>query len=78
MKIDEIRKKAKQIGITNLKQNKIDLVRNIQAVEGNCSCFSTEISSTCDQKECCWIPPNFPPNFLLTLPLPLDVTELIC
>ncbi len=56
MKIDEIKKKAKKIGIKTEKMNKInktELVRAIQRAEGNFDCFRAG-KENCDQFGCCW------------------------
>ena len=54
MKLAEIEKKAKSIGIKDTwKYSKRDLIKNIQMKEGNFSCFGTAIGS-CDQLTCCW------------------------
>jgi hypothetical protein len=53
MKVVEIREIAKQMGIKTGKMNKVELVRAIQAAEGNTPCFQTGINP-CDQLGCCW------------------------
>lgn len=53
MKVVEIREIAKQKGIKTGKMKKVELVRAIQAAEGNAACFQTGINP-CDQVGCCW------------------------
>ncbi len=54
MKMQDIRKIAKQKGIPSSKYNKITLVRKIQTTEGNFDCFASAVNSYCDQPECIW------------------------
>ena len=56
MKIDDIAKKAKSLGIKDaakLAASKKSLIRAIQRHEGNFECFGTA-QSYCDQSSCCW------------------------
>lgn len=53
MKMQEIQKKAKRLGINTNSFKKTDLIRQIQTAEGNTPCYQTNVSS-CDQVECCW------------------------
>ena len=53
MKIQEVKEKAKMLGLETFGINKDDLIRNIQSREGNIPCFKTGIYS-CDQFICCW------------------------
>jgi hypothetical protein len=53
MRVVEIREIAKENGIKTGKMKKAELVRAIQANEGNNACFQTGIVS-CDQLECSW------------------------
>jgi hypothetical protein len=53
MKVGEIREIAKQKGIKAGKMKKVELVRAIQAGEGNSPCFQTG-RNPCDQLGCCW------------------------
>ncbi|OGR06859.1 MAG: hypothetical protein A2511_17405 [Deltaproteobacteria bacterium RIFOXYD12_FULL_50_9] len=52
MKMNEIKEKAKQMGIKPGKMSKADLIRSIQAQEGNDPCFQTA-KENCDQVQCC-------------------------
>lgn len=54
MKMQEIREIAKTAGVSPGRYNKVDLVRNIQIVEGNFACFATAYDKTCDQSNCLW------------------------
>lgn len=53
MKMTDVKKKATTLGIQSGKMKKTDLVRTIQAKEGNSPCFQTGLDS-CDQFDCCW------------------------
>lgn len=51
MKMEEIRAKAKGLGLkTSMKRD--DLIHTIQAAEGNSPCFKTV--TDCDQAGCCF------------------------
>ncbi len=55
MRLSEIEKKARNIGIKDTwKYSKKDLIKNIQRTEGNFECFDTASSNSCDQTSCCW------------------------
>jgi hypothetical protein len=53
MKMDEIRVKAKALGIKTKGMKKIDLIRQIQKTEGNFDCFGSA-KDYCDQRNCCF------------------------
>ncbi|MEJ5348631.1 MAG: hypothetical protein WHS46_08070 [Desulfosoma sp.] len=53
MKMQEIRAKAKALGINSFGKKKADLIREIQRAEGNFDCFGTA-QGYCDQEECCF------------------------
>jgi len=54
MRITEVQKKAKKLGINDTwRYSKKDLIRNIQRREGNFDCFGTAINF-CDQNGCMW------------------------
>ncbi|MBM2838639.1 MAG: hypothetical protein HW415_1264 [Deltaproteobacteria bacterium] len=54
MTMAEIREKAKGMGIKKtVGIKKADLIREIQAKEGNSPCFGTA-TSFCDQRDCCF------------------------
>ena len=53
MKMQEVRTKAKAMGINSFGMKKVDLIRAIQTAEGNDPCFQTGVEA-CDQTACCW------------------------
>lgn len=53
MNMNEIREKAKGLGVAPKKMRKVELVRAIQQTEGNEPCFQSDKQS-CDQLQCCW------------------------
>ena len=59
MKMQEVREKAKTLGIKSFGKKKVDLIRAIQSKEGNIPCFKTGLDS-CDQYKCCWRSECFP------------------
>jgi hypothetical protein len=62
MKTRDIRKRAMEKGINTNSDNKVELVRAIQAAEGNPQCFQTG-RATCDQTECCWMEDCVPQQY---------------
>lgn len=54
MKLEEVRAIAKLHSIKPGKSSKADLIRSIQAVEGNFDCFATACNGICDQAGCSW------------------------
>lgn len=55
MKMSEVRRMAKNLGINSFGKKKVDLIREIQRAEGNFDCFGTA-NGYCDQKECVFRP----------------------
>ena len=53
MKMQEVREKAKTLGLKTFGIKKINLIRSIQSEEGHTPCFQTGVDS-CDQTDCCW------------------------
>ncbi|MEK6791853.1 MAG: SAP domain-containing protein [Deltaproteobacteria bacterium] len=55
MQMEEIKKKAKAVGIKTVpaRAKKLELVRQIQTAEGNVPCFGTA-NGYCDQLTCCF------------------------
>ena len=53
MRMSDVRRKAEGIGLKIKNMKKADLVRAIQAAEGNTACFATG-RTECDQLACCW------------------------
>ena len=52
MKLTEIKKMAKGMGLKVSRVKKADLIREIQVAEGNIPCFGTVIE--CDRLDCLW------------------------
>jgi hypothetical protein len=53
MKMKEIQRRAKALGIRAARASKQALIRTIQSAEGNFPCFGTA-THYCDQMDCCW------------------------
>lgn len=53
MEMEEVRRKAKVLGIKTAQMKKADLIRQIQKAEGNFDCFGTA-EDYCDQWDCCF------------------------
>lgn len=56
MKIDDIKIIANNHEIKVGKMKKADLIRAIQASEGNFQCFETGQKDSCGQPDCLWRP----------------------
>lgn len=54
MKTNEIKKKAKALGIDGSKMKKADLIHAIQTAEGNSPCYGTA-KGQCPYTGCCFI-----------------------
>ena len=54
MNMQEIRVRAKDLGIKHSRLKKAELIQTIQLTEGNFGCFSTAITGECDQTDCLW------------------------
>ena len=54
MKMKDVQKKAKAMGVKPGKLRKVALIQAIQAAEGNEPCYQTDSSSACGQDQCCW------------------------
>lgn len=54
MKLQDIRTKAKQLGVNPNRMNKTDLIRTIQRAEGNIDCYATDRVATCGEIDCLW------------------------
>ncbi len=55
MLLSEIKIRAKDVGLKNIsKLRKGDLIRSIQAAEGNPPCFDEPWNSPCEQHGCAW------------------------
>ncbi len=54
MNVNEIRAIAREREIKTGKMTKGELIRAIQADEGNCGCFGALANGHCDQVDCLW------------------------
>ena len=54
MKVSELRKMAKVLGVTKMAKAKAELIKQIQRAEGNPDCFGTA-EDFCDQSDCIFI-----------------------
>ncbi|MFC1751952.1 Rho termination factor N-terminal domain-containing protein [Thermoproteota archaeon] len=55
MKINEIRQKAKQMGLTRFARlKKHEIILKIQDAEGNTQCYGSN-NGSCPYLDCCWI-----------------------
>jgi hypothetical protein len=54
MKIAEVRELAVQRGLKTDKMKKTEIIRAIQAIEGNTACFETGTVAECGQANCLW------------------------
>ena len=52
--MEEVRGIAKSQGINPGKLSKTELIRSIQAEEGNFDCFASAYARECDQVDCSW------------------------
>lgn len=54
MKMEEVRRIAKSNGINPGRLTKTELIKSIQANEGNFDCYGTANGGGCDQTDCLW------------------------
>lgn len=54
MKLEQVRTIAKSQGIHTGKLSKTELIKSIQASEGNFDCFASALGGECDQANCVW------------------------
>ena len=54
MKVQDIRLKAKEMGIKPHRMRKADLIRSIQSAESNIVCYGTERVENCGEYNCLW------------------------
>ncbi len=54
MKMVDVQKKAKSMGIKPVKMRKATLVKTIQTAEGNEACYQSKGAKNCQQTNCCW------------------------
>lgn len=53
MDMNQVKAKAKSLGLKSVGVKKTELIRNIQRAEGNFDCFDTA-DGYCDQRQCCF------------------------
>ena len=53
MEMAVVREKAKSVGIKTARMSKLNLIREIQTMEGNFPCFGTA-TDYCDRLDCCF------------------------
>ena len=54
MKVQDIRIKAKELGIRPNRMNKTDLIHSIQQSEDNMECYATDRVQHCGELDCLW------------------------
>ena len=54
MNMQEIRAIAQDHGVKSARLSKLNLIHEIQRVEGNFDCFATASEGYCDQHDCIW------------------------
>jgi len=54
MNMLEIKAVAKERGVKSGNLKKIELIRSLQAAEGNEQCFATGKAKECGQEKCLW------------------------
>jgi hypothetical protein len=54
MNMQDVRKKAKEMGIKANKMSKIDLIRTIQRSENSIDCYATNRVEQCGELGCLW------------------------
>ena len=54
MNMQEIRAIAQDHGVRSARLSKLNLIHEIQRVEGNFDCFATASEGYCDQQGCIW------------------------
>ncbi|MDL1971237.1 MAG: SAP domain-containing protein [Candidatus Desulfofervidaceae bacterium] len=54
MTLREVRTMAKKMGLKIGKARKAELIRNIQAAEGNIPCYGTNRVEHCGEENCLW------------------------
>lgn len=57
MKLDDIRKLARERGLKPARLTKRELIKLIQRSEGNFDCYASADQGHCDQLDCLWIDP---------------------
>jgi len=54
MKINDVRKIAKEMRINTYAMKKNDIIRAVQQAENNVECFATERVAYCNEDKCSW------------------------
>jgi hypothetical protein len=54
MKLEEVKKIAKKLGIQVKGMKKAEIIRTIQRDEGNNDCYDTGAAESCGQTDCLW------------------------
>ena len=54
MNLSEIKQLARERGLVPGKLRKAELIRSLQAQEGNPECYNTNYSQDCGQPNCLW------------------------
>lgn len=54
MNMQDVRERAKDIGIKPSRMSKVQLIQTIQLAEGNFNCFASAVDNECDQFNCIW------------------------
>jgi hypothetical protein len=54
MNMQDVRERAKDIGLKTGRMSKVELIKTIQLAEGNFNCFASAAESECDQLNCLW------------------------
>jgi len=54
MKMEDVKKKAKKLGINSGKMSKTDLIQAIQKAEGNTPCYGNSNNGNCPYTNCCF------------------------
>lgn len=55
MRLEEIRAKARDMGVPSAKMSKTQAIRAIQQAEGNLVCYATERVAHCEEDGCLWL-----------------------
>ena len=54
MKLRDIQKKAKAMGIQATRMGKVELIRTIQGQEKSIPCYGSDRVAYCEEKACLW------------------------
>jgi hypothetical protein len=54
MKMEDVKKKAKKLGINWSKMSKPELIQAIQRAEGNSPCYGNSNNGNCQYTDCCF------------------------